>query len=568
MAGYQEIMNTIAAQQEGVSLVGTYAVRGRQDIESSVGIYRNSAILFKKERDRLEDIKNKETQKYKNDMARAGEVAEENAKVYTNDATRRESPRRDSEPVTSNAEAALAADAKFRAFESSPMSYSRDRLTTNAALEMNRADFQRHRNQLTNFLGVGVTASEAQTSRMVQISRSGLGDFGTLLGNLSGLNRAVGGVDNTKTLETVLANAISVGFDKSRTAQMFAQTAISISERTGITGVGAISQSIALGAAGMSATGRPDERSLGLAAKGFTDFVSYSADIGGPGGILGTAAAFRTGLSFGKGGGILMGMSIPELQQAQEEIRTGNVTNPRTRALMRISGQNLQQLMESLNEVTRAKAAPINELIRARTGQDVAALIRNINPSNLDEKFQKVMDLALEAGSQMNLGQEGAMAFVANQVAQNASPDVMSKLNKRIKESQALFKDPAKQQLQGFIDSLTANAVVQDRLGSTGTITADDRKTYFDALKFGMSPIKVDGKDVTEDAYNEGSAAFRQKADKQLMNLSRFDIARMTQNSAALADSSIQQVKIVNSQDIGFYVGVALSVKEPQSKMQ
>jgi hypothetical protein len=235
---------------------------------------------------------------------------------------------------------------------------------------------------------------------------------------------------------------------------------------------------------------------------------------------------------------------------------------------MRISGQNLQQLMESLNEVTRAKAAPINELIRARTGQDVAALIRNINPSNLDEKFQKVMDLALEAGSQMNLGQEGAMAFVANQVAQNASPDVMSKLNKRIKESQALFKDPAKQQLQGFIDSLTANAVVQDKLGATGSITADDRKTYFDALKFGMSPIKVDGQEITEEVYNEGTAAFKQKADKQLMNLSRFDIARMTQNSAALADSSIQQVKIVNSQDIGFYVGVALSVKEPQSKMQ
>jgi len=460
--------------------------------------------------------------------------------------------------------------------ESALMNYAGAKgLTLPAMLEMSSAEFDRHQNQLTNVLGGSRVASDSQTGRMIQLGRSGLGDFSSLLGNVAGLNRAVGGQDNTGRLETILGNAVAAGFDKSRTAQAFTQSVTQLAEQTGITGTEGLAGTLRVAAGGYGLGGVADEKSLREAAAGVGQYASYTSQKSNITGILGTIAGMQSGLTFGKGGGITMGMSNPELVDAIEQLKSGNVTNPKVQDLLRTSGQSKENLSKSLENVYKNKSSYFEHMLKHRGNFDVQKYIKDSGIRDLDlntkggqDKFRssvsEAMSRAREAGSLSDIGEGGAMAYVAEQFRLEAkTPDAKALINSQIKSSP--FSDPGKQQMRAFIDSLTANANVQNKFG-VGGVNADERNLYFKSLEMGgqasvISQGKYKGQVISQETFEKGDKEFQNAANKELGNLNRLDIIRNTNYAAAVQNQNIQQVYITNFEDM-----LAINLKSDEIK--
>jgi hypothetical protein len=614
MAGYQEVINTIESQQQGAVLVGEYAARGgaraaRAALDKQMPLAYKTAY----QEERQLDLQAAQVAKYTNDRVvatdRHQKRDEKASKApymgfgasagfgYLPPVTKaQDSSKVDDSEIPAASQNYKAKSELFfanmnamkaNADKSNETQATQGKMSTHARLEMSLSEFNRNRDQVTNVLGGSGVASEGQTERLTQLGRSGLGDFGSMINNMAGLNRATGGQDNTGKLETVLANAVASGFDKSRTSQQFAQTVIGLSEQANVSNVGVVAGTLREASAGLGIGGVADEKSMRLAATGIANYTNYTKQVTNTQGILGMSALYNQGMGLGQGGALASGMSNLELTDAIEQLKSGNVTSRNVKAMLSVSGKSKEELAKTLTFARSEKNELFKAAFRNKTGMDmdevsskVSELSKDKSPKGkkaLQEYLEKYQGFAMETGATMTgvEAEGGVVAF--NEIVKEKNPNninVKNLLNKKVQNSP--FTDVAKQQRQAFLDSLTAGALVNDKFGGgtkgvNGAVTKEERDLYFKSLEMGgqtsvIQSGKLAGKAITEDAYNNGTAEFKNEADKELKNLSRMDIIRNTNYAAAMQNSNIQQVYVTNLTDIQTFDARAEEIRRQLNK--
>lgn len=176
-------------------------------------------------------------------------------------------------------------------------------------------------NALSNVLGTGIQATIPQTENIEMLSRSGLGSFQQLTGNLAAFNQVSGeSQNNMKQLESVLSIAVAAGFDKSRTAQMFVSNTASLTEALklnhGETAAGELSSAIKF--QGLE-SGADYERAMKRSMEGILGYNQYATQQTGWVGANRQVAVYGAGADFQEASWIL-GMSPAASKEWQADI--------------------------------------------------------------------------------------------------------------------------------------------------------------------------------------------------------------------------------------------------------
>ena len=150
---------------------------------------------------------------------------------------------------------------------------------------------------LENVVNTRGQASIAQTGQMIDMSRSGLGDFSALMGNVAGLNQVSGGQNNVEQLKSILSTTVSMGFDRSRTAQAFVQTSTQLADSLKLTRVDIASAGLKDAVKWQSATGMADEMALSRSASGMKKVEELTSSDSGLLGGAKALAMMESGLS-------------------------------------------------------------------------------------------------------------------------------------------------------------------------------------------------------------------------------------------------------------------------------
>lgn len=445
-------------------------------------------------------------------------------------------------------------------------------------LEMAPSEFMMKANQLTGALGAGERGGMGGTADMIRLGRSGLGDYGQLLGNLGQMNQVAGGQDNTSKLRDVLTSAVSIGFDKSRLAQSFVSTTTSLAQSLGTTNVGAVGESLALRAQALGG-GKADERSMSEAARGMQALDQATKGLQGVTGVTKMASIFGAGARVGTGAGILSHMSSTQLANALREIdQPGKVNDPNLRDLLNMSGGDRGAVKRMLEATYQGVNKPLLGIMNMVTRGDKTFEQKLQGLSTIkDEKdkfkqYSVLLSEAREAGEGTGVGGAAAQALVAQEAEKSkvfTRPGDAERMLKRVQdEANAKFKDPAAQNMRKYIDNLIVGQV----RGETY-----DREKYISTLgrkDINVEPISLEGnipkgygrqltaenirkaEEAQKGDNREESAAgakYLEIADKQLKGAG-FDIARSASLQMQSNDQS-QAVKVTNIYE--FVIGMA-----------
>lgn len=437
--------------------------------------------------------------------------------------------------------------------------------TRTSRLQMSPSEFLGNMNMLTNVLGTstagGLMATGDQTERMIRLSRSGIGSFQNLLGNVAALNQTQGGSNNLQTLERVMTAAVQAGFDKSRTAQMFFQTTNELARSVNSANVGVISNSLGLTAAAMSTSGVADEKSLALAASGMKSYADYTGQRSGLVGALKMQGIFGSGGRIGSGAGIASSLNALEsigMLKELEEFEGGNrnaLKSIRLRDMLALQGGDVKKTRNIISSAGAAGGRVIEAMVQGFGGFDVQASLRQAadfrrrgQTGEADKLIQQFMAKAADVGATGEIGEEGARAWAVQQAISTGALTAKAGaglLDKRIQAGANVFNDPAKMAMRKYLDDL----MVKARNNSTG-MTPQEAVEY--SRKTGQSIQTNAGEVINEQLLKkaESDPALRGRIESATKNIDRYELARGAEMSAANADGAVQKVQIVNIRDL------------------
>lgn len=470
-----------------------------------------------------------------------------------------------------------------------------ERETVASRLGMTPVQFGAHQNMVTNVLYERATAR--QTADMIEMGRSGLGNFQTLLSNVGAINQVAGGRDNIETLKSVLSSAVAVGFDTSRTAQQFVQTTLNVADSLRLTRLDRVAGALQTAATLTSATvGAPDERGLRIAAegtRGFQQFFGTQEGVTGAGkflGLISRGADIRQTQ-------LLKDVTPMEATELSTMIEENKLTNPKARALLGTMGYYKEGVTEAQQADIRKRAAGMLGAIPESAANIISGFYNVAVPGGDFKKELDTLKAAAKAapGGALKAGDKrvqdfysnvaGAMAGTPmgfNEVAAGAtwilqnnsilSADEGRKaLNDKISQSQAIFNDPAQIRMSRFVGEIVRRGGGGMTMGRNLDKIID---VYGSALKSGVPAIPTaSGVPITQellDVARRGGTALtpeikkrygmdekmtagelRGQIEETMKDKSSYDFAKMMEASVA---EDAQPVRIINATDIALAI--------------
>jgi hypothetical protein len=456
--------------------------------------------------------------------------------------------------------------------------------TPMALMELTGAEYITRHAQLTNALGVGRAASMRELQRVTWMGRAGLGDFQTLLGNVTDIQRVTGGAGTTtgiQRLENVMSQAVAAGFDKSRVAQSFFRTTSELSRSLGLTRLGGMAQYLGFTARTMAVGDRPDERALAEAARGITAYGEYTRQVGGVMGAAKLQGIFGAGVDFAGGAGTLARLSAPEISDFLAQLGTGDITSPKLQDLVREHG--IEGTRRVLRTTRRAATALPRGLFNLIMGRD-ANFQKNIeNVRNAGNDATRRRDALLEfrknlrfAGDVLQIGGEGLIAMGTEYLTELGIPEKTAKdaLSGQIERSKVIFRDPAQVNLRRYIDGLVSDFargqkggvglteyqkyLVQGgaalRIGEFESEEAQQKYGAFAGQVMDTASIAAAQKAAGGTGKEAAAAkAYLEQAERSLGNISRLDLARGASYAAEVRTED-QRVWVSNMFELAQYI--------------
>lgn len=484
--------------------------------------------------------------------------------------------------------------------------------TVSSNLEMAPSEFMSHMNMLTNVLGTrrsrgrsttvqgnrfgieGIQAGIYDTERLVNLGRSGLGDFQSLLGNIASLNRVAGGQNNINQLTEVMASAVTAGFDKSRTAQMFVQTSTELAKSLNLTNVSNIASQLGRQATLTSVTGIADERSLERAAQGIQTYNQFTAQRGGLVGALRAARVFEAGGKIGRGASMMMGLSVSEAQEmlAQLPFETQGASpemlamlSPEDRAAAQrdptITNDKLQQIMLMNRGETSAVRSQLQGLVSGSNqiykaiyssfgGDDINRRLAAIKKAQAEGDTARAIQLQKEfiahgagVGETMGIGysagQAGAMQVMVESGIESNLVNLEA-IEGKIAAGKSAFRDPAQVNLRKYMDNL-----LRDLGRATTGVTPEQyaefvRKTG-QRVRFDESAGDLAGEEIQPERMRS-DAGYMELARKSLGRVDTLDFIRGASMHASQLQGDVQKVDIQNTTVLAGEIARAIRGKE------
>jgi hypothetical protein len=441
---------------------------------------------------------------------------------------------------------------------------------------MSPTEFAAHRNMVTNVLGnrtiadssgvagaeswgamgmkqYGITASAADTTSLVEMGRSGLGSFSQLMGNIGSMNQTAGGQNNIGQLKSVLTDAITAGFDKSRTAQQFVQTSLSIADSLRLTNMSAVSGALSTGASLGSATpgAMGDERSMRMAGEGIRGFNQWAAQQGG---LVG-ASKMQGMLGAGADLGMTMLLKDATPAEGKEMLESLNaegfdkskITNPRLRRLMDYTGDNKDKISGVLKAQIAGPRGIVDSLYAAQRRGSVSSGLSAVKKDDIDSMMKFVADYSAAAGmTGMDRNASDQMAIERLSAEGKMSATEKKQLESLTRDTARATIDPAKVQSARFLGELM-RAGEKDMKG----ITSDEYTRY---LKSGGVALHTkEGRAIDEKTMADPK--MKGEVEKALSDMNRYELAKGMEYSQA---SQAQSVRIENTQAVAEAIVIGL----------
>lgn len=449
------------------------------------------------------------------------------------------------------------------------------------SLGMSESEFMMTNAGLTN--AMGSRASYAQTARLLSMSKGGLGSTEALMGSLTALNRVSGGADNTKQLEQIMAAGVSAGFDKSRVAMQFVQTTTELTRSLGLQSADSVARSLSFGASSISQTGRADERTLAMAAKGMGELANYTGSNSGTVGAMKLMGAYGAGSTLGQGAGILTNSSSAELIQYQRELGGSGALSDKAMNIVRLlGGDTPENRRRALSQVSGSLAGSTaglrgtmegsfaqNSALQKKYGvTSIAALMqvgKGFVGKQKDDFIHDMMAMGSESaagnGMSSEMGQQFASQLLQTDAGFNSEADV-NKLNKTIRAGVNKSVNPADVGMQRFIQQMYGQA----KFDSAKTpIGMREYKDFLDAGGNATLSASYGGKQttVTKDSLanaeilaakgDKNAQGFLDDAKQEVSKMSRFDLAQQAQANSQ-AQEGAQKVYVTNMYQVSQYL--------------
>lgn len=366
----------------------------------------------------------------------------------------------------------LAADNAQRIMqdeEAAMESAYRSRGTKYTKLDLTPAEYMAKQAELKNAMG-----KSADITNMVKLSSSGLGSWGSLMGNLSSINTTTGGGDADKKLESVLARAVSLGFDESRTAQGFVSSTLSLAESMKARDIKDVASTLSTFSRYTGANiGVADELSVREAAQ---SMASYNESTKTRSGVMG--AHKMLGLMGAgedlKGNIIAMsGMGAMEIANSVEQLDSGNISSPKLRQMIgteraklreqgvpasKIEAMAIENVKKSLGAAGSSISSVLSQSITAQSSLNLDEEIKKIEGASGQEKEDLITRLLSKGDGVMEGGSAGVLLELRNRKV--ISPGNFSKQLDKVEEmkksghSRAVNKSA--QKFKTYTDSLMA----------------------------------------------------------------------------------------------------------------
>lgn len=439
----------------------------------------------------------------------------------------------------------------------------REQISTWASYGMSQAEWISKTAEVTNIMSdlrpdrSKKDAAEVgrRTSRLLDMGYAGLGSQEQILGNVAALNNVTGQADNTSKLTQIMAQAVALGFDKSRTGQQFIGAVTDLSRSLGITETGAVGKSLALGASIMSATGTPNELSLAAAQKGMGEYAAYTSQTGGFVGAMKMRAAFGSGMSFGGGAGILSGKSAQQEMSWLSELSTGKITSVDLQDLLTLQtgtkDEKIAKVKKSLEGQISAAGTQVRGQFDVTHGRGAySSMIESIKSTKEGSKERQAELLKFraytnEAAAQVGIGSEAAMAAGMQTLQMSGAvtaKEAYTQLEANKKAGKEMGIDPAARNLQKYID--------ENSKQFNKTNNAVDEKTYKEYLKAGgVGQIRVgsgkDEKEVTLENIGKLTDTEKKEFKDKVNALTTVDLAQGAEQAYSQT-GNVQRVEITN----------------------
>lgn len=345
------------------------------------------------------------------------------------------------------------------------------------SMELSFSDWARRQNLATSMI-FGGRASSGLTTDLIRMGRSGLGSEQQIAQNVMQLQQVSGRQEDLSELKDIMAEAVSIGFNKSQMAQQFVQATVNLASSLRTTATDTIAEDLAIGARVFGAGGEASLLGLQGAQQGISALGQYTGQTGGITGSLKSFAAFEGGMTLGGGSSLALGMNVYQLGQARQSLETGNFSDPRTENLIRAAAMeqfgisNLSELTEEqrsaignqLTRVQEASLAPIRANINQQTGsatgfQDLVDRARTAAEQGDMDEYRSILAMASSYGESTQLGGAGTMTAIMQEAGTGRlrPGDVNRVLEEQINAGNANFTNPQNQARQAFINRLTAS---------------------------------------------------------------------------------------------------------------
>lgn len=453
-----------------------------------------------------------------------------------------------------------------------------------AALEMSPAEFMMSHAQVTNVMGSrrvgtayqkdslfagelrGQSATWGQTADLIRLGRSGLGSFEQHVQAIGSLNRVAGGTgsDNLENLKKVLTEAVSQGFDKSRTSQQFVSATLSVMASTGQTDAGTASRALA-GTSLLLGLGTPDERNLEEARRGQEALGAWTSRTTGVMGTLQAVSALGAGYGLSSGFSTAISTSIQQNKALLRELESGKSTEKLSRdARDRVVQESLDLSDKERRESAAAKVRQMYEgqkrtldtvINKSGAGvkggfEEVTSRLQGLKGADRQRYLEHITSKIKSSGVSIEgLEGEGAVAafqtFMEDRGLLTAADRKV--LNTTVAKGQGAWSDTARQNVRAVKDKWLADFSVS----MAAPVSGEEYKQY---LSYGGRPVPLPGgKGFVTPQMLEGGAGGEQKemAEKALKDagVNRLELVRSAEIAAAGGPSAVQSVRVINMSD-------------------
>ena len=445
-----------------------------------------------------------------------------------------------------------------------------------AQLGISASEYMQRHAEITSTLGVSKAEGEQLTGRALTMSRSGMGSFQQMMGNLSQISAVSGGRgENLDKLETVMSAAVAAGFDKSRMAQQFVSTTTQLAQSTKSRDVEGVAARLSVASRFMGTEiGRgvkADELSLRVAAEGMQGYNQFTAQTQGPMGAFKAMGLLGAGAEFNSSFMATMKMGSEEYGSRLAQLKPGaKISDPSlTRALAArsIAIQQRKPGMTNAEADEAARAELTEEYTGANKGAEnlieasmsstsqasIAGYKKRLETAKGDELKRQLKGFygEFEMGAvAMGLSPEAGViaGFRAGQAIRPEDKDFQANVNegkkafrKRANAGAGVFRNVGEVKMQEFLDSLIINTGVAD-FGKAAD--KEDIENYYNTNQ-GAALINKAGY-----AVPTASAFLSQQNDGTAAKITKGELARAGQYSIDV-QSKAEAVRVTNFRDLG-----------------